>query len=421
MNKIKLTLPDIPTNGKQTSFIAPCGSDMTECLCINNVDYAVVDSDGVSVAGISNVWSSGAMVSVILNTEEHKAYVQNPNTNTYLEACMDMGVSGIIKADSLEFNITPDMMGKRIICSWQIGRKINLPSPSEVSNGAFVEIQFETNNFNYLCEVYTPSGKIRKGSQEGNKCIQPAMTTRRYYAKGSNWDTEYVKVHTNADVEVYIDPVNGSDEELVFLNNGNTRTFKNLSQLELLGEFCSIRVRLFGDVTLDKSLLFKDTNVCIGGSNHRKLTIPADYNITLVDSNLVMFWIALYLEGVGFYITGHTHVELGGYDGFQLYPLSNADFTLFNLTAGHATSTFKNGTPVFTLSLDNHRIETSNLGEYTAKGNIILETINFNKSVTFIRFSDNGTTPETMPNNVYWYNDSNTLSRIGTSSMYVLG
>lgn len=85
MSKIKVNLGYAPVNGKQISFIAPCGSVDTECLVIEDVEYAVVDADGVSVAGLQNVWNSGAMVSAILNTATHTAFIQNANTNAYLE------------------------------------------------------------------------------------------------------------------------------------------------------------------------------------------------------------------------------------------------------------------------------------------------------------------------------------------------
>lgn len=88
MNKIKLNLASSPVNGQQISFIAPCSSADTECLVIKDIEYSVVDADGVSVAGVENVWNSGAVVSTILNVDSHSAFIQNANTNTYLEGTM---------------------------------------------------------------------------------------------------------------------------------------------------------------------------------------------------------------------------------------------------------------------------------------------------------------------------------------------
>ncbi len=77
MNKIILTLPDDKiVTGKQVSFVAPCGSIDTECLTIRGADFTVCNASGVDVAG-TNAWASGAIVSVILNVEDHRAYIQN--------------------------------------------------------------------------------------------------------------------------------------------------------------------------------------------------------------------------------------------------------------------------------------------------------------------------------------------------------
>ena len=81
MSKINLSLPDDNiVTGKQVSFIAPCGSDSAECLTINGVDYIVCNAIGVDVAG-TTAWASGVIVSVILNVEETKAYIQNAATS----------------------------------------------------------------------------------------------------------------------------------------------------------------------------------------------------------------------------------------------------------------------------------------------------------------------------------------------------
>lgn len=85
--KIALTLPAgvQAVNGKQISFVAPCSSLDAECMVLDNVEYAFVDAASETVAGSVYAWDKGAVVSVILNTVEGKAYVQNANTNVYLE------------------------------------------------------------------------------------------------------------------------------------------------------------------------------------------------------------------------------------------------------------------------------------------------------------------------------------------------
>ena len=81
MTKIKLALPglEIPVTGKQITFEAPCSCDVTECLQIDGVDYTVVDAMGNTVTGVGGVWATGAKITVVLDTENQKAYLLNGN------------------------------------------------------------------------------------------------------------------------------------------------------------------------------------------------------------------------------------------------------------------------------------------------------------------------------------------------------
>lgn len=79
MSVIKVTLPtgEIPAEGKQVSFKAPCPCDQTDAIQIEGVDYTACDALGNCVTGIGGVWDVGSIVSVILSPEQKKAYVQN--------------------------------------------------------------------------------------------------------------------------------------------------------------------------------------------------------------------------------------------------------------------------------------------------------------------------------------------------------
>lgn len=79
MSIIKVTLPpgEIPAEGKQVSFKAPCPCDQTEAIQIEGVNYTVCDALGKCVTGIGGVWDVGSIVTVTLSLEQQKAYVQN--------------------------------------------------------------------------------------------------------------------------------------------------------------------------------------------------------------------------------------------------------------------------------------------------------------------------------------------------------
>ena len=85
MGKIKVNLNYPLANGKQISFYTPCESEDTQGLIINDVEYALVDADGASVVDTPNLWNRGALMSVIVDTVNMRAYIQNANSNSYLE------------------------------------------------------------------------------------------------------------------------------------------------------------------------------------------------------------------------------------------------------------------------------------------------------------------------------------------------
>lgn len=82
MSIVKVTLPggEIPVNGKQVSFVAPCDCDAVNGLSIEGETYTVCDAMGNCVTGIGGFFCAGSVVSVILNTDEKKAFIQNPST-----------------------------------------------------------------------------------------------------------------------------------------------------------------------------------------------------------------------------------------------------------------------------------------------------------------------------------------------------
>ena len=89
MRKLTLRLPTEEKlhTGRQVTFEAPCNSEELGGLIVDGVTYAIVDSNGRTL--VDKSFSSGAMVSVIFNLEKKKAFVQNADTNAYLEGKFD--------------------------------------------------------------------------------------------------------------------------------------------------------------------------------------------------------------------------------------------------------------------------------------------------------------------------------------------
>lgn len=83
---IKLNLPSDPFCGQIVTFTAPCDcKDVTHGLAINGEIYTVCDAAGNCVTGVGGAWCKGVQVSVILDCTAKKAYIQNADTNAYLE------------------------------------------------------------------------------------------------------------------------------------------------------------------------------------------------------------------------------------------------------------------------------------------------------------------------------------------------
>lgn len=78
MANIKLTLPGEPFTKQIVTFTAPCDcASVTNGLVINGQTYTVCDAMGNCVTGKGGAWCEGAQISVVLDCEKKKAYVQN--------------------------------------------------------------------------------------------------------------------------------------------------------------------------------------------------------------------------------------------------------------------------------------------------------------------------------------------------------
>ena len=88
--KVNETLVD----GHKVSFNAPCGCSEIDKLDIRYMQgleiksqlFTLKDANGNDLGGISNVFGEGAIVKVILDVVRSVAFIQNADTNGYLES-----------------------------------------------------------------------------------------------------------------------------------------------------------------------------------------------------------------------------------------------------------------------------------------------------------------------------------------------
>lgn len=94
MAYIRVDVSHAVINGTNISFKAPCDCTAVDGLkayfpneagTITNQVFLFTDAHGNNLAGLGHLFTKGAIVKAILNVDEGKAYLQNADTNAYLE------------------------------------------------------------------------------------------------------------------------------------------------------------------------------------------------------------------------------------------------------------------------------------------------------------------------------------------------
>lgn len=93
MANIKIELGHPIIDGMPLSFRAPCNcNEITGLKVIYHVGedtffvvFSFADAHGNNLKGLTNLFAAGAMVRVVLDTANAKAFIQNADTNAYLE------------------------------------------------------------------------------------------------------------------------------------------------------------------------------------------------------------------------------------------------------------------------------------------------------------------------------------------------
>lgn len=98
MANIIVTLNHPLENGEEIKFLAPCDCTAVMGLTVNHpietegvltegsTTFTFKDAHGAALTMIGNLFVTGAVVKVILDTANNAAYIQNADTNTYLES-----------------------------------------------------------------------------------------------------------------------------------------------------------------------------------------------------------------------------------------------------------------------------------------------------------------------------------------------
>ena len=114
MSVIKLTLPigEIPVNGKQVTFVAPCPCSETEALQIDGEQYTVVDSLCKCITGSGGRWTTGATVCVTLDVDNKRAFLQNATGGAMIAtgSYVGTGTYGADNPNTLTLDFVPKVI-----------------------------------------------------------------------------------------------------------------------------------------------------------------------------------------------------------------------------------------------------------------------------------------------------------------------
>ena len=95
MANIKINLDHIIHNGSEAVFIAPCDCSEITGIIITHLDnnggmtsdeFRFKDAHGHDLSELDNLFTKGVYVKIILNVTDKLAYIQNADTNSYIES-----------------------------------------------------------------------------------------------------------------------------------------------------------------------------------------------------------------------------------------------------------------------------------------------------------------------------------------------
>ena len=182
MALLNLTLPsgELAVTGKQVSFASPCSSGSLEGVVIENNTYSLVDSDGSPVA--SKAFLEGNIVSIILNVEEKKAYVQNSVISKYIE-------DELVKVDiHLGASVSSDKGAHGI--KYQ-NDKLHLEEPDgswkevTLGGGSAVSANAKVLSNNWRTDSYATSERVQR------ICFPEAIGISSYISAGTIYSTNW--------------------------------------------------------------------------------------------------------------------------------------------------------------------------------------------------------------------------------------
>ena len=126
MAKIKI-VPGCPLcDGLSVMFKAPCNCNEVDGLLVNGSEFSFRDAHGNDLTGLGNLFNAGAVVKVMLDTVNRYAYIQNADTNSYIEKQLGG------KANKMGTTIVPVLADKTLDAS-DVGRFLRVDAAATIT------------------------------------------------------------------------------------------------------------------------------------------------------------------------------------------------------------------------------------------------------------------------------------------------
>lgn len=93
MSTLTVTLPEGASvvDGKQLTFVVPsnCNCADIEGIMIGDIKYELVDATNTCIQGKVNQFAPESMISVIIDTRNNRAYIQNSSNSVVVDEVLD--------------------------------------------------------------------------------------------------------------------------------------------------------------------------------------------------------------------------------------------------------------------------------------------------------------------------------------------
>lgn len=247
---IKVSINTSIKDGTTVSFRAPADCSEVTGLIVNyqqdekskSKEFIFADAHGNNVGDIDNLFAENAVVTVILDVEHSKAYIQNADTNSYLEERFanvfdDKTKIAVGVRKEISGNFPTDSDGNEIIpdTAWRDNKAIGTGSAA-IGMGA-VAYSRASKSLGYRTQTGYPPNAVEaaKRPEAGNVCALPVELTTTF-VKSSNVDTSELPDDNNIkDVtfttsdDVVGERYNADYRQLVYLKVQGTPTYLDVS------------------------------------------------------------------------------------------------------------------------------------------------------------------------------------------------